>query len=657
MGPTAMAAHTANTAIGTAIIRLLLTASPVIGVLMIATLALTAVNAAATSASDIAIGDIPATALEAYIAAAAECDGLTWNVLAGIGKVESDHGRVFGGAIDPTTGNVDPPIFGVALNGSGAGGNTTPWPAGRWAGRWGLTGPWLRALGPMQFISPSWASYGIDGNGDATADPHNIYDAAAGAARLLCGSQGGSIADMAAALFAYNRSTEYGNLVLHWAQLYIAYPTGLGGGVATDLLEHPNIELSPPARRDVEAGIIDPRLIAALLSVADDFQIYVGWLKTGHSMCVGGGDTRTRPDCNISNHFYGRAADIGAVGYVDGQRSAVTPDNPAAQALAIRLGALPITDPLRPESLGSPWDEGVFEGHFTNGDHQNHLHLAWRSDPPSPASINILRNGVPDNPNPTFTAPPAETWFTPIVLPTRATEIVATPNNLQQLIDRARPGTRIVLPAGFYPPTTIRNRTGIDIVGPVDGTATFTTRNVTSGAGITITNSSNIAISGVTVTETLWGIQIRDSNNVTIAGNIVTEVGQEAIRVRDNSTQVTIIDNTISYTGRRPGVDPEQQLPYRTFGEGIYIGSGRGAPDATNNVTVTGNRIHHTSAEAIDIKDGTHTIVVSRNVIHDIATQTTGAVVVHVGTEPIHKRRHRDCRQPHLEHHLDIAVP
>jgi hypothetical protein len=40
-----------------------------------------------------ALGDIPASDLSLYEAAAATCPGLPWTVLAGIGKVESDHGR------------------------------------------------------------------------------------------------------------------------------------------------------------------------------------------------------------------------------------------------------------------------------------------------------------------------------------------------------------------------------------------------------------------------------------------------------------------------------------------------------------------------------------------------------------------------------------
>jgi hypothetical protein len=40
-----------------------------------------------------ATADIPAGYLRTYLASAGRCPGLSWAVLAGIGKVESDHGR------------------------------------------------------------------------------------------------------------------------------------------------------------------------------------------------------------------------------------------------------------------------------------------------------------------------------------------------------------------------------------------------------------------------------------------------------------------------------------------------------------------------------------------------------------------------------------
>src|SRR5690348_13305449 len=52
---------------------------------------------ASTSALDgpsvLAMSDIPSAYLALYMGAAQTCPGLPWDVLAGIGKVESDHGQ------------------------------------------------------------------------------------------------------------------------------------------------------------------------------------------------------------------------------------------------------------------------------------------------------------------------------------------------------------------------------------------------------------------------------------------------------------------------------------------------------------------------------------------------------------------------------------
>lgn len=43
--------------------------------------------------SQAATADIPADYLTLYQQAATQCPGLDWSILAGIGKIESDHGR------------------------------------------------------------------------------------------------------------------------------------------------------------------------------------------------------------------------------------------------------------------------------------------------------------------------------------------------------------------------------------------------------------------------------------------------------------------------------------------------------------------------------------------------------------------------------------
>ena len=92
---------------------------------------------------------------------------------------------------------------------------------------------WDRAVGPFQFIPTSWTIYGRDGNGDGNRDPQNIFDAVPAAVAHLCPH--GSITDIEAAIFAYNRSTEYVELVLEWAETYTGPLSAVGplvGGYA-----------------------------------------------------------------------------------------------------------------------------------------------------------------------------------------------------------------------------------------------------------------------------------------------------------------------------------------------------------------------------------------------------------------------------------------
>ncbi|MGW3038138.1 C40 family peptidase [Streptomyces sp. NPDC001178] len=171
--------------------------------------------------------DIPPRMLIAYKKAVQhvgryvpKCQGMRWPILAGIAKVESNH--AVGGNI---TGNGDirPKIYGVLLNGSGAGGNTTLFPDTD-GGKWDGTANGERAVGPFQFMPSTWESVGKDGNGDKTADPHNADDAALGAAIYLCG--GGrdltKRAQLKAAIWQYNHSSEYGANVLGWIDQYTA---------------------------------------------------------------------------------------------------------------------------------------------------------------------------------------------------------------------------------------------------------------------------------------------------------------------------------------------------------------------------------------------------------------------------------------------------
>jgi hypothetical protein len=138
-------------------------------------------------ASPVARGDIPAGYLTLYRRAAPRCPGLSWTVLAGIGKVESDHGR-------------------TRLPGVRSG--------------WNHAG----AAGPMQFgigvgrAGNAWATFGGDYDRDGRASVYDPGDAIPAAAEYLCAH--GAPRRLDQALFAYNHSWPYVAAVKRHARAY-----------------------------------------------------------------------------------------------------------------------------------------------------------------------------------------------------------------------------------------------------------------------------------------------------------------------------------------------------------------------------------------------------------------------------------------------------
>jgi membrane-bound lytic murein transglycosylase B len=166
---------------------------------------------------------IPLATLDAYLRAEAglalerpQC-GIQWWMLAGIGRVESNHGR-YGGAQLIANGDTAPRIVGIALDGAPGVAAIADSDAGIWDGD--VT--WDRAVGPMQFIPSTWRRYQVDGNGDGTSNPNNVYDAAYGAGRYLCNAAGqiGDDASLTHAYLSYNHSDAYAAHVLNLARTY-----------------------------------------------------------------------------------------------------------------------------------------------------------------------------------------------------------------------------------------------------------------------------------------------------------------------------------------------------------------------------------------------------------------------------------------------------
>ncbi|HSK59905.1 MAG TPA: lytic murein transglycosylase [Actinomycetospora sp.] len=155
---------------------------------------------------------VPARVLVAYAGAEAtgrtelaDC-GLSWVTLAGLGRVESNHGR-HGGAVVDDAGRPSAPVRGPELDGTAGNREIRDTDGGRLDG----DTTYDRAVGPLQFIPTTWARFGADGDGDGARDPDDLDDAALAAARYLCADdrdlRRGD--DWRAGVLAYNRSGAY----------------------------------------------------------------------------------------------------------------------------------------------------------------------------------------------------------------------------------------------------------------------------------------------------------------------------------------------------------------------------------------------------------------------------------------------------------------
>ncbi len=183
---------------------------------------------------------IPSPALAAYqrgaqiINTADKSCNVPWELIAAIGRVESDHGRYNGNTLT-AKGVSTPGIYGIALNGK----NGTQAIQDTDGGQLDDDPVFDRAVGPMQFIPSTWQVVKVDADGDGKRNPQDMDDAALATSVYLCsGSDNLSTRKgQEASLFRYNHSQDYVNLVLRLMESYssgdyTSVPSGTYGGTS-----------------------------------------------------------------------------------------------------------------------------------------------------------------------------------------------------------------------------------------------------------------------------------------------------------------------------------------------------------------------------------------------------------------------------------------
>ena len=194
------------------------------------------------------------------------------------------------------------------------------------------------------------------------------------------------------------------------------------------------------------------------------------------------------------------------------------------------------------------------------------------------------------------------------------TEKVATSSELSDALTAAKPGTSILLAPGIYEGRFIASVPGtkeqpISLCGPAD--AILDGGGTDKGYVFHLDGVSNWILDGFTVRNGQKGVMADGVTDTVIRGLTVTGTGDEAIHLRKFSTDNAVTGNTISATGlRKP-----------KFGEGIYIGTAESnwcsitecEPDKSDRNTISNNTISATTAESVDIKEGTSDGILSDN--------------------------------------------
>ncbi|WP_239393826.1 right-handed parallel beta-helix repeat-containing protein [Frankia sp. CiP3] len=126
-------------------------------------------------------------------------------------------------------------------------------------------------------------------------------------------------------------------------------------------------------------------------------------------------------------------------------------------------------------------------------------------------------------------------------------------------------------------------------------------------------HASFVRLVGFSVRNGKKGVMADATQHSVIAGLSVSAIGDEAIHLRDSSSDNLVTGNTVRDTGHRSA----------KFGEGIYIGSANNNwckisncnPDASDRNFIIGNNIAGTTAENIDVKEGSTGGLISGNVL------------------------------------------
>ena len=235
------------------------------------------------------------------------------------------------------------------------------------------------------------------------------------------------------------------------------------------------------------------------------------------------------------------------------------------------------------------------------------------------------------SPGQTGTAGPSGAAGGPAAVPAdcpAATVTVATAAELTAALAAPQPGAVILLADGAY-------------VGNFVGTGAGTSEQplmlcggrgaVLDGGGqedgyvLHLDRASYWTVQGFTVRNGQKGVMLDQTTQSVIQGLAVEDIGDEAIHLRRFSSDNRVVGNTVTGAGlRKP-----------KFGEGIYIGTAQSnwcsisscEPDKSDRNEISENTISGTTAESVDIKEGTSGGVLIGNIFEGSSMQAADSWV------------------------------
>jgi hypothetical protein len=195
-----------------------------------------------------------------------------------------------------------------------------------------------------------------------------------------------------------------------------------------------------------------------------------------------------------------------------------------------------------------------------------------------------------------------------------AGKLVTTAADLHIALTSVQPGAVIVLAPGTYADRFEAKVSGtaqapITLCGPRE--AVIDGGDIKQGYAIYLNTVDYWRVIGFSVQGAQKGVVADHAHHVLIKRLYVHDIGDEGIHLREFSTDNTVDGNTVRNTG----------LNNTKFGEGIYVGTAHSNwckytscnIDTSDRNVISNNDVANTTAENIDIKEGTTAGVIENN--------------------------------------------